>query len=164
MPKIPSYNGPQVNEEPLRAPRLPTEAGLDSFGGGQSAANAFNAAGNVFESVQQRATQEYHKQWQDAINQQAMEMSSKITQEETRLKSEFMNLSGPDALKASNEVHGTLEKFYQKLEKDIPDEDVRRLVNRHYMGTQNHLGEWAQHTAGVKMRQYDAEQIGRAHV
>jgi len=158
MPKIPTYTA-TASDEPFRGPRLPTDAPLDAFGGGQARANAFGSAENVFENIQQKATQEYQKQYQDGVNQQAMEMASKVTGEETRLKTEFMNLSGPDAIKASAEVNGNLEKFYQKLEKDIQNDDVRRLVNRHYLGTQNQLGEWAQHTAGVKMRQYDQEQF-----
>lgn len=157
--KIPDYGGQQVNDRPLQAPKLQTDAPLEAFGGGQSTANAFNAAGNVAGTVEQIAGQEYRKQYQDAVNQQSMVAMNQLLKEETRLKQSMMDMSGPDAQKATGSILGDYERAYQGLEKNLQNDDVRKNVFNHYLDSQGKLGAWAQHVASVKMKQYDAEEF-----
>lgn len=158
MPKIPTYTQ-SVADEPFRAPKVPTEAPLANFGGGEAAAQTFGAAANIGEQVQRIAGEKYRQDYQNAVNLESLRVSNQIASEAIRIKTQVQQAKGMDAQKAADQGLGDFDKFYNTLDKSIQNDDVKRIAAHSYSQHQEGLNAFGQHYAAAELQQYDQNEF-----
>lgn len=154
MPRIPTYTA-SATDEPIRGPRVPTDAPLSNFGGGQAAEGAMGAAAQLGGDVAAQASYERRKAYQDAVQIEGLRASNQIAAEELRIKKQLMTVKGRDAQQAAGKVGGDLEKFYTSLEKSIENPDVKQRAYAEYARSQQALDGWSNNYAASEMQQYE---------
>src|SRR6185295_6754147 len=159
MARIPQYGEPQVQERPLAVPQTSPEQPLSAFGGGQAAENVTDQATGLAIDVQRREMQRYKEHYQDAVNLQALEISNKLTAEATRAKNELAQQHGKAAIGGRDRTLSGYDKFYQDVEKDITNDDVKRVAYAHFLQHKQGLDSFATPYENAQIKEYDNNEI-----
>src|SRR5262245_14448061 len=128
MVTVPRYGEPQARQAPLPGVRVPTELPAAAAGGGEAAARAAGQARGLAQDAGALAAQE----GEEAIRSTSAEYVTRISQEETRLKTKLAGVRGKGALEAADQTLAEFDKFHEGLGKEIENEEVRRRVQGHF--------------------------------
>lgn len=115
MPKIPSYEGLQVQEAPTPTPKISTDIpSIEAFGGGKSL-QAFDTLDKILLQAKKEADETFVKEAQN----KATILRNQLLFDE---KDGILNKSGKDVFNASNDYNDRFDKEIQNIEKDLSEE------------------------------------------
>lgn len=157
MPTVPRYNEPQVRQGAIQGPRTPAVAPLEAFGGGESTQQVFQAAQGLNKLGTDIANQEYENQYKSAVDQQARDVFTQLSQQETALKVRLSQAKGKDAIPESQKILEDYDKSFQETRKGITNRDVAGAVDQRYAQGRQSLNSWATPYAAQEMFRYDNE-------
>lgn len=138
--------------------RVPTQAPLDAFGGGEATDRAFGASAGL--SAEVGAV--YQKHLEDAIQTQEVDNLSQLSAEETRLKTQLSQVKGKDALQAAQQATSDFDKFHSDLAANTANPVVQRATQAHAARFRDSLNSWASGYANQEFRRYDEGSVTSA--
>jgi hypothetical protein len=122
MPKIPSYEGLQVQEAPTPTPKISTDIpSIEAFGGGKSL-QAFDTLDKILLQAKKEADETFVKEAQN----KATILRNQLLFDE---KDGILNKSGKDVFNASNDYNDRFDKEIQNIEKDLSEEQKAAFQN-----------------------------------
>ena len=112
MPKIPSYEGLQVQQTAAPVPKISTEIpSIEAFGGGKSL-QALDTLDKVILQAKKEADETFVKEAQN----KATILRNKLLFDET---DGILNKSGKDVFNASNEYNDKFDKEIENIQKTL---------------------------------------------
>lgn len=130
--------------------RVPTQAPIEAFGGGESAAAASGATRKL--AMDQAAFHQQHLE--DALNTEVQANLSKLVDEETAQKVALSKVKGKDAMAASSKAIEDFGKFHEDLAKNTANPVVKRATLMHFQRTRANLSGWAQDYGNQQYQRY----------
>lgn len=162
MARIPVYGEPQQAERPLSLPSQNPELSLSNFGGGQAAENVTGQAVGLVGDIQKEEQRKYQEQYQHGVNLQALEISNQLTAEATRAKNALTQRQGKAAIGGRDETLAGYDKFFQDIEKNISNDDVKRVAYAHFLQNKEHLDSFATPYESGQIKEYDNNELTSA--
>lgn len=122
MPKIPSYEGLQVQQAAAPVPKISTEIpSIEAFGGGKSL-QAFDTLEKVILQAKKEADETFVKEAQN----KATVLRNKLLFDET---DGILNKSGKDVFNASNDYNDKFDKEIENIQKTLSDDQRSAFQN-----------------------------------
>lgn len=125
--EVPRYDEPQVRKAGLPGPAGRQQPGLDSFGGGQAAANAFKAGSDLAAASGDINKGLFDRDAAAAIREYMGQFSS----EEARLKAKMGSAKGSEAVGIADRTLKEFDDSSDKIMKEVNNPIVRQRVLDH---------------------------------
>lgn len=130
MPRVPRYNGPQIQETGLPNARVSTNAPIEAFGGGSGLDQSINAAQRTM-GVAQEIILEEKKKADDLATADAF---ARAVQEKHRLtydtKEGLMTRKGRDSFGAPEEYRERYKKSLDDIENSLGNDDQKLIFKK----------------------------------
>lgn len=133
--EVPRYDEPLVRRTPIPGPVRNQPAPLEAFGGGQAAAGAFHAAGDLADLGGKINQQEFNAEAEASIR----DYMGKLSAEEARLKAKMQTLKGTEALGATDQMLKEFDASKEKMLSGIANPVVKQKVDGHAAGFRSSL-------------------------
>lgn len=130
MPQVPRIQPQSVEQRPISAPQAPTQAPLEQFGGGQSAAGVLEAGGQLSRTVSLIYQEEKKKADQVAVLGADQELSRWETERLYKAETGAMNKKGKDAFGLPDEVNKDFTKIVGDITSKLNNDDQRLAFQR----------------------------------
>lgn len=158
MPVAPRYGDPRVPQDPLRPRMVDPGVSQETFGGGRSSAQVFDAARGVNQDVQRFA-----------MAQQERWDANRLSEERRALNDwEIENISaakkklGKDALTVPDEISGGFDKFVSERQKGLANETQRQQYAQMADARRMHVTKWAADHLDRESAVVEENEIGAA--
>jgi hypothetical protein len=124
MPRIPTYDGPQVQEQAAPNLRVSVDAPVEAFGGGAGLNAVGQAASGVLKQVREFAIEQYDLANKTRINEERSEFNKWET-EKLYGENGFLRRQGKNAFGIPEEAKKAWDEFIAEREKGLSNADQR---------------------------------------
>ena len=156
MPRVPFPEGQQVGQQPLRAPRLPTQAPIEAFGGG-AAAQGFEASRGLAQDAVQINLEKQREAKQQGDQLAILDALNKAHTLRTGIRTNALAQQGKNAFGAVQPAMDDWKKGTSDISKELVTEEQRVAFQRHTAELGWGLNDSiASHVSG-EIRRYDEE-------
>lgn len=151
MPQVPVYGDLQVNPQGIPNVHMGADASLDSFGGGNSLAQA----GEATQRAEQTTTDIMSEEKQKADQLAHLSMDSKLSDAQTQIQINASKMLGKDALGAPDYAKSQWDKTTQEIAGQATNDAQKLAITRSATQRWDELNKFTQQHVSTQIEQFD---------